>query len=44
MGRNKKYSGYQAYDHLDPDMDYKDFLLRRAVKEEWTYIVRVRDN
>jgi membrane dipeptidase len=39
MGRNKKYSGYKAYQYLAPGIDYKDFKLREAIKKEWTYLV-----
>ncbi|MFQ6123999.1 MAG: dipeptidase [Candidatus Heimdallarchaeota archaeon] len=39
MGRNKKYSGYKAYQYLEPGIDYKAFKLREAIKEDWTYTV-----
>ncbi len=39
MGRNKKYSGYKAYQYLEPGLDYKKFKLRKAIKNEWTYRV-----
>ena len=39
MGRNKKYSGYKAYQYLSPGIDYKSFKLRKAIKEEWAYSV-----
>jgi len=39
MGKNKKYSGYKAYDYLEPDLDFKAFKLRRAEKDEWMYTV-----
>ena len=39
MGKNKKYSGYKAYDYLAPDLDFQAFKLRRAEKEEWKYTV-----
>jgi membrane dipeptidase len=35
MGRNKKYSGYTAYQYLDPGKDYREFKLRKAVIDEW---------
>ena len=35
MGRNKKYSGYKAYQYLEPGKDYKEFNLRKAVIDEW---------
>ncbi|MFQ5821023.1 MAG: membrane dipeptidase, partial [Candidatus Heimdallarchaeota archaeon] len=39
MGRNKKYSGYKAYQYLKPGVDYKVFKLREAIKEDWAYTV-----
>ena len=39
MGRNKKYSGYKAYDYLTPGIDYKVIKLREAIKKEWAYTV-----
>ncbi|MFX1516714.1 MAG: dipeptidase [Promethearchaeota archaeon] len=39
MGRNKKYTGYKAYQYLTPGLDYKVFKFRKAIKEEWTYTV-----
>jgi membrane dipeptidase len=39
MGKGKKYSGYEAYQYLEPDLDYKPFRLRRAEKDEWKYSV-----
>lgn len=39
MGRNKKYSGYKAFQYLSPSIDYKSFKLREAIKREWAYIV-----
>jgi len=39
MGRNKKYSGYKAYQYLEPGVDYKEFKLRKAVLEDWSYTV-----
>ncbi|MFQ5818682.1 MAG: dipeptidase [Candidatus Heimdallarchaeota archaeon] len=39
MGRNKKYSGYKAYQYLSPGIDYRPFKLRKAIKEEWAYTV-----
>ncbi len=39
MGRNKKYSGYKAYQYLEPGVDYREFKLREAIKKEWAYRV-----
>jgi len=39
MGSNKKYSGYKAYQYLEPGRDYKEFKLRKAVVPEWEYKV-----
>ncbi|KON29885.1 diguanylate cyclase [miscellaneous Crenarchaeota group-15 archaeon DG-45] len=39
MGRNKRYSGYRAYQYLEPGLDYKPFKLRSWFKEEWAYAV-----
>ncbi|MFX1541300.1 MAG: diguanylate cyclase, partial [Promethearchaeota archaeon] len=41
MGSRKKYNGYQAYQYLTPGKDYKDFKLRKAVKDDWSYKVPV---
>ncbi|UCG04190.1 MAG: membrane dipeptidase [Candidatus Heimdallarchaeota archaeon] len=41
MGRNKNYHGYKAFQYLSPRIDYKSFKLRKAIKEEWTYLVPV---
>jgi len=35
MGRNKKYSGYKAYQYLEPGIDYREFKLRKAIIDEW---------
>ncbi|UCD43938.1 MAG: membrane dipeptidase [Candidatus Bathyarchaeota archaeon] len=35
MGRNKKYSGYKAFQYLEPGTDYKEFKLRPAIVDEW---------
>jgi membrane dipeptidase len=37
MGHNKKYSGYRAYQYLEPGLDYKEFKLRDAILPEWSY-------
>jgi len=39
MGRNKKYSGYKAFQYLTPGIDYKVFKLRKAIIEDWTFYV-----
>ena len=39
MGRNKRYSGYKAYDYLTPGTDYRAFRLRVALREDWAYKV-----
>jgi membrane dipeptidase len=39
MGRGKRYSGYKAYDYLEPDKDYKKFKLRESIKSEWKHKV-----
>jgi len=35
MGKNKKYSGYKAFQYLTPGIDYKEFKLRREIVQEW---------
>ncbi|MBD3159646.1 MAG: diguanylate cyclase [Candidatus Lokiarchaeota archaeon] len=39
MGKGKEYSGYKAYDYLEPGIDYKAFKFREATPEEWSYLV-----
>lgn len=39
MRKNKKYSGYQAYQYLEPGIDYKEFKLRKGILEKWTNTV-----
>jgi len=39
MGRNKKYDGYKAYQYLKPGFDYKEFKLRKAIRDDWAYTV-----
>ncbi len=39
MGRKKRYSGYKAYEYLTPGKDYKHFILRDAIKKDWSYLV-----
>lgn len=36
MGRNKKYSGYKAFQFLEPGIDYREFKLRAEMVPEWT--------
>ncbi len=44
MGRNKKYSGYKAYQYLTPGKDYKAFKLREPIKKEWSFSVPLSKN
>jgi len=37
LGRNKKYSGYKAYQYLEPKTDYVDVELRDEIVKEWSY-------
>lgn len=37
MVRNKKYSGYKAYQFLEPGIDYKTFKFREAILKKWSY-------
>lgn len=39
MGRNKKYSGYRAFQFLEPGVDYKEFKLRKEIVDEWVETV-----
>jgi len=39
MGRNKKYSGYKAYQFLTPGIDYKTFKFREAIRKDWEYLI-----
>ena len=39
MGRGKKYTGYKAYDYLEPGIDYKEFKFREATPKDWAYLV-----
>ncbi len=39
MGGKKKYTGYRAYEYLEPRIDYKSFRLREAIKKDWAYTV-----
>ena len=37
MGRNKKYSGYKAYQYLEPGKDYVQIKFRDEIVKEWSY-------
>lgn len=37
MGRNKKYSGYKAYQYLEPGKDYVQIKFRDEIVKEWFY-------
>ena len=37
MGRNKKYSGYKAYQYLEPGKDYVQIKFRNEIVKEWSY-------
>lgn len=37
MGRNKKYSGYKAYQYLEPGKDYVEIKLRDEILKDWSY-------
>ncbi len=36
LGRNKKYSGYKAFQFLEPGIDFREFKLRQEMIPEWT--------
>ena len=38
MGRYKKYSGYKAYQYLEPGTDYVEVKLRDEIRKEWSYV------
>jgi membrane dipeptidase len=44
MGRNKTWSGYRAYQYLEPRIDYKEFKLRKGVRENWAYKIPLSNN
>ena len=44
MGKNKKYSGYKAFQYLDPDIDYKAFKLAKATERFPVYWVPLSKN
>ena len=35
MGRNKKYTGYKAFQFLEPGVDYREFKLREEMPPDW---------
>ena len=35
MGKNKRYSGYKAFQYLEAGVDYKEFKLRQEIVPEW---------
>jgi len=39
MGRNKKYSGYKAYQYLEPKRDYVEIKFRDEIVKEWSYLL-----
>jgi len=39
MGGKKNYSGYEAYQYLEKGIDYKEFKLRKGIKDDWAYTV-----
>jgi len=44
MGGGKKYSGYKPYQYLEPGRDYKEFKLRKALLENWSYKLALSDS
>ena len=36
MGRNKKYTGYRAFQYLEPGVDYREFKLREEMLPDMT--------
>ena len=36
MGRHKQYSGYRAFQFLEPGIDYNEFKLREEMPEDMT--------
>ncbi|MCD6263716.1 membrane dipeptidase [Candidatus Bathyarchaeota archaeon] len=46
MGKNKKYSGYRAYQYLEAGVDYKPFKLAKGigrVKAYWVPLLKVEE-
>jgi membrane dipeptidase len=46
MGRNKRYSGYRAFQFLEPGVDYKEFRLREEMPAdmiEWVPLTKAED-
>jgi len=39
MGSNKKYSGYEAYQYLEPKIDYEEVELADAIRDDWAYTI-----
>ena len=39
MGRNKRYSGYEAFQYLEPDVDYRSFKLSKTTDRVPAYWV-----
>ena len=35
MGRNKKFTGYKAFQFLEPGVDYREFKLREEMPPDW---------
>ncbi len=44
MGGNKKYSGYKAYQYLEPYIDYEVIEFREPLKKEWAYQVPLTES
>ena len=44
MGRNKRYSGYKAYQYLTPGTDYQTFKFRDPIRKDWAYQVPLSKN
>jgi membrane dipeptidase len=39
LGKNKKYSGYEAYQYLEPHIDYEVIEYREPIVDEWAWEV-----
>lgn len=37
MGGNKRYNGYEAYQYLEPDVDFERIEYRKAIIEDWAW-------
>ncbi len=44
MGSNKKYSGYKAYQYLEPKTDYVEVKLRDEIMKDWSYTYPLSKN